>query len=54
VDFSATRCTAVEMSTCRQQGRGDLPTTGEQAHSSADLRGGLSSPASTPVMTKMS
>jgi hypothetical protein len=30
VDGGATRCTAVELSTCRQQEAADLPTAGQQ------------------------
>jgi hypothetical protein len=53
VDGRRSLCTAVEMSTCRQQEGPATPTAGQHPRSRADLRRRVVSPASTPVMTRM-
>src|SRR3954454_15218461 len=54
VEDAGSRCTAVEMSTCRQQGPCALPTADQHVDFRPDQRGGPLSPGSTPVMTRMS
>src|SRR4051794_6097432 len=53
VDEDVARCTAIEMSTCRQQAGVRRPTCGQHVDFGRDLRRGPRSPASTPVMTRM-